>query len=202
MSTENNDNLEIWLGLFLAIFAAILAVNELGAGKYGADELIAHNKASEQLSWYQSKSIKQSLAEGQRDLLLSLEKAGAIQPGSRNAMDSFITKLESKVDRYQKEKQEILKGSAVVGKDNWAQDVDGEFGKVIGAEEWQKAAEQLGNSGDIFDLATLFLQVSLVLGAIGIVVRKPAFRRMFLGLMILSGGLGTWEMIQAWISVA
>jgi len=202
MSSENNDNLEIWLGLFLAIFAAILAVNELGAGKYGADELIAHNKASEQLSWYQSKSIKQSLAEGPRYILLSIEKAGAIQPGSRNAMDSFITKLESKVDRYQKEKQEILKGSAVVGKDNWAQDVDGEFGKVIGAEEWQTAAEQLGNSGDIFDLATLFLQVSLVLGAIGIVVRKPAFRRMFLGLMILSGGLGTWEMIQAWISVA
>ena len=36
--------LELVLGLLLAIFAAVLAINDLGAGKYGDDEMVAHNK--------------------------------------------------------------------------------------------------------------------------------------------------------------
>ena len=85
--------LQLFLGLFLAVFAAMLAINDLGGGRYGDDEMIAHNKQTEAYNWYQSKSLKQSLVEGQRDLLKALLTADAIKEGDKIALDTFIITL-------------------------------------------------------------------------------------------------------------
>jgi hypothetical protein len=50
--------------------------------------------------------------------------------------------------------------------------------------------EVLGRAGDRFDLATLFLQLSLVLGAIGIILREPSGKKAFLTLMLCLGVVG------------
>ena len=63
---------EILFGVTLAVFAAVLAVADLGGGKYGGDEGLASNEKASALMWYQSKSIKQTLAEGQSETLRSL----------------------------------------------------------------------------------------------------------------------------------
>lgn len=183
--------LDLIAGVVLSLFAACMAINDLGAGKYGDDEMIAHNKQAAMYSWYQSKSLKQSIVEGQRDLIMALVASNTIEQKKVSAMDTFSNTLTVEIDRYKKEKKEILNGSKSVGQKNWIQEVDGALGKVKGAEEWDKEAETLGKAGDVFDRATLFLQICLVFGAISIVLQNYSGKRVFLGFMIVCGVIGT-----------
>jgi hypothetical protein len=187
--TEEN-RYEGAFGVTLAVFAAALALNELGSGKYGDDELrMATEKANAYL-WYQSKGIKESLADGQRDLLHSLVEGEFLGGAAVTKMKAQTDKLEKDVKRYKLEKREILLGSKKVGREGWVQDIDGELGKVVGVKEMESQLVVLGNAGDRFDLATLFLQITLVFGAIGLLMKQPQRRRAFLILMIVLGLVG------------
>ena len=44
MSETTGNGIELRLGLFIAVFAAVLAISDLFAGKYGDDEIIAQNE--------------------------------------------------------------------------------------------------------------------------------------------------------------
>jgi hypothetical protein len=189
-SEEKGKRFEALCGILIAVFAAALAVTDLGAGKFGDDELIAHNEKNNAYLWYQSKGIKETLVEGQRDTLQSLVDAGSIKPEQLPAVQGLIGKLNGKVLRYGKEKKEILLGSATVGQEGWAQEVDGEMGKVVGAKEWEGKAEALDGAGNAFDSAVLFLQICLVLGAISLVVQAGRTRRTFFLGMIGLGMIG------------
>jgi hypothetical protein len=81
-------------------------------------------------------------------------------------------------------------GSAYVGQANWVQDVAGQLGKVVGAKEIEDRLAVLGAAGERFDLANLFLQLSLVLGAIGILMRHQRAKIAFFALMTTSGVTG------------
>ncbi|MBC7451013.1 MAG: DUF4337 domain-containing protein [Cytophagales bacterium] len=193
-------HLELFIGVLIAIFAAVLAINDLGGGRYGDDEMIAHNNQTKMYNWYQSKSIKQTLYEGQLDLLTTLEKTNSIKEEHRTALDSFKLEKVNEIDRYKSEKNEILKGSEGVGKDHWIlkNEDDGTAGTIIGAKQWEIIADGLGTAGDLFDLSSLFLQICIVFGAISLVIQKTSTRRMFLYLMIASGIAGTYFTIQAY----
>jgi hypothetical protein len=181
---------EIIFGLLLAVFAAILALNELGGGKYGDDELRLASEKSGAYLWYQSKGIKESLAEGQRDLLRSIVDGGGMKPDQEAGMRANIEGLSKKVDRYEKEKNEILLGSAKVGEANWSQEVDGALGKVVGVKEIEAELDKLGVAGDRFDMGTLFLQLGLVFGAIGLIMKQLTMKRIFLVMVIALGLIG------------
>lgn len=194
MADEGEDSgkgFEMLTGLTLAVLAAVLAVTDLGGGRFGDDELIAHNEKSSAFQWYSSKGIKQSLTEGQIDTLEVLLKAGSIAPEVRPGIETLTAELKVKAERYGKEKKEILLGSSKVGQENWAQDVDGEMGKVVGAEEYEALAAGLGEAGDWFDYSTLFLQLCLVMGAISLVIQSEKAKWGFYGLMVGMGVLGS-----------
>lgn len=195
---NKGSRLEIYIGLLLAVFAAVLAINDLGAGRYGDDEKIAHNKHTEMYNWFQSKSIKQSLVKGQIELMKTLEQADALRPELKEAMSSNVAKLQKKIDTYEREMHEIQLGSAAVGQENWAQDVNGEMGKIVGAEEYKVIYEKLGEAGDVYDLATLFLQLCLVCGAISLILQGAGARKAFIGVMIVLGLIGSWYCWQAY----
>ena len=199
---EKGKWFEGWCGLTLAVFAAVLAVTDLGAGKYGDDELIAHNAKNGAYLWYQSKGIKETLVEGQRDTLKALVQAGSIQPAQVPAIETMIASLDADATRYGKEKKEILLGSQTVGQENWVQDVGGEMGKVIGANEWEAQAAGLEKAGDIFDIATFFLQLCLVTGAISLILQLDRMRWSFFAGMVVLGLLGSWFSVQAFLAVA
>jgi hypothetical protein len=184
------STLENWFGLSVALFAAILAISDLFAGRYGDDELKYTNEKTSAYLWYQSKGIKETLVEGQRDLLQSLVAAGAIHKDHTAAIEGRIGNLSQKVERYKKEKQEILAGSRNVAAEDHVQEVDGKLGKVLGALEMEKIISILGAAGDRFDVATLFLQISLVLGAIGLLMRSLLIRRILLMVMVTLGLAG------------
>jgi len=195
---NKGSRLEIYIGLLLAVFAAVLAINDLGAGRYGDDEKIAHNKHTEMYNWFQSKSIKQSLVKGQIELMKTLEQADALRPELKEAMTANVAKLQKKIDTYEREMREIQQGSAAVGQENWAQDVNGEMGKITGAEEYKVIYEKLNDAGDIYDLATLFLQLCLVCGAISLILQGAGARKAFIAVMIVLGLIGSWYCWQAY----
>jgi len=189
--TGGEKRLETYTGLLLAVFAAFLAIADLGGGKYGGDEMIAVNEKSGAHMWYQSKSIKEALAEGRKELLESMLETGLIAEDKNDAVHEMIKKIDKKIEKYGREKNEILHGSKKVGKANWVQEMDGKMGQVIGAKEWEETAAKLGNAGDYFDYATLFLQLCLVLGAISLISATAKSKINFLIGMIVIGVIGT-----------
>ena len=188
---EQGKKFELLCGVSIAVIAAILSISDLGAGKYGDDELVAHNEKNNAYLWYQSKGIKETLVEGQRDTLQALMTANSITPEQQPAIQQLLKKLDGKITRYGREKNEILKGSAGVGKEHWSQEVNGQLGQVTGASEWEAKAAALGDAGDRFDYAALFLQLSLVLGAISLVTQNPKPRMAFFALMVILSVVGT-----------
>ena len=188
---EHGKKFELLCGVSIALIAAILAISDLGAGKFGDDELVSHNEKNNAYLWYQSKGIKETLVEGQRDTLQALITANSITAEQQPAIQQLLTKLDGKIARYGREKNEILKGSAGVGKENWSQEVNGQLGHVTGATEWETKAAALGEAGDRFDYAALFLQLSLVLGAISLVTQNQKPRMAFFALMVILSAVGT-----------
>lgn len=192
--------LEMYFGAALAVFAAVLAINELGGQNFEMEGLNLSNEKTSAYVWYQSKGIKETLAEGQQSMLRGLMNAGAIQDKARPEIQKIIDGIDGKLARYAKEKKEILLGSATVGKENWAQEVDGQMGKVVGAKEIETRMAVLHKSHDHFDLAALFLQLCLVLGAIGILMKRQSWKKGFLISMTVLGILGTGFSVSAYLT--
>lgn len=189
-SEKKSNRFELMSGLTLAIFAAVLALNDLAAGKFGEDELKGTNEKASALSWYQSKSIKRSLLEGQKDMVSVLVDGGAVKPEAVEPMKKMSEKLDKDILRYKKEMKEIMLGSKAVGEAEWAQDMDGKLGQVKGAKEWEAEVAKLSDAGDRFDLGTLFLQLSLVLGAVSLVLSEPKLKGVFYTCMVAMGTIG------------
>lgn len=188
---DSGRRFELLAGLTLAVFAAVLAVVDLGGGKYGDDEIIGTNEKANLYQWYQSKSIKQTVAEQQSSLLGALLAAGAVAPEGQEVIRQQIAAAEAEGRRYDAEKKEILLGSAAVGPEGQVLEVDGEKGKVVGTQVWEAQLATLGAAGDQFDLSTLWLQLSLVLGAVSLVLQEPRIKQIFYTTMLIGGVLGT-----------
>lgn len=199
---KESSGFEVLCGLTLAILAAVLAITDIGGGRFGDDEIIAHNQKTNAFSWYQAKAVKESLVEGQRDMLKVLVDSGTIPSETRGQMTKLMSSLNMEIDRYKKEKAEILLGSTKVGEAAWVTEKDGKFGEIKGALEWEREAEKLGVAGDTFDLSVLFLQICLVMGAISLILKGERMRNFFYLTMLGLGGLGSYFSIVAFLHVA
>ena len=188
---EKKNSLELAFGLSLAVIAALLAINELFASKYGSTELKTTNERSQSYQWYQAKSIKKNLLESHRETLQSFLDYGVIDISKTRALIENIENLNRQIQKYSKEQREILVGSKKVGKENWSQAINGRLGQVIGALELEEELTKLQYVLNQFDHATLFLQLALLIGAIGIVIRKYYFKLTSLTLTIILGLCGT-----------
>ena len=202
MSETENNSMEMRLGLFIAIFAAILAISDLYAGKFGDDEIIAHNEQTKAYNWYLSKSIKQNMEEGHLNVMKSFVIGGAVKAEKQKAIDSLMKVSETAIERYGKEKKEILQGSSTLDKSEWAQDKNGKMGEIIGANQWLEKADKLGLAGDAFDLAGLFLQICLVMGAVGLVIKADKMKSLFFWVMLVFGSLGAYFTLKAYLMAA
>ncbi len=178
-------------GVLIAFFAALMAISQMVNGELEEEMMIAHNKVVNYSSWYQSKSIKESLKESELNYLTTLLETGSVSGDNLENIESKISAVNQQVAKYQAEKTEILLGSAKVGKSEWVQDLDGEMGKIIGIKEWEQLTDEYDIATKQFDLGMLFFQISIVLGAVCIIIYdNPKLQKTFIGVMIISGIIG------------
>jgi hypothetical protein len=199
-SKKNNDTVEVSVaseraeaigGVLIAFFAALMAIAQLVNGELEEEMMIAHNRVVNYSSWYQSKSIKESLKESEFDYLTALLESGMVLEENESVIKEKIQGVKQSIEKYASEKTEILIGSNQVGEKNWAQDLDGEMGKITGVKEWEALAEEYDTATTKFDLAMLFFQISIVLGAVCIIIYdNPKLQKTFIVLMIVSGIIG------------
>jgi hypothetical protein len=183
-------HLEVAMPLTIAIFAAVLAINDLFAGKYGSDEIKVSNMRNNSYQWYQSKGIKSTIVEGQVDLLQVLLGSGSIAADKREDMQKLVGQLQAKVRKYEKEKTEILVGSRQIPQDQWIQPTDGKLGLIVGAKEYDGFLESLDSAGNFFDIASMLFQLCLVTGSVGIIISRPAMKWAFFQVTVFTGAVG------------
>jgi hypothetical protein len=136
------------IALFTAIIATVGAIfsymggaTQANAGLYKNNAAIKKTEASNQWNYFQSKSTKQSLAEVSRDL----------SPDDKKA------KYQEKIDRYEKEKNEI---KAVADK------------LEAQATDWDKQSDEQMHQHHRWAQATTVLQVAIALAAIALLTKK------------------------------
>src|SRR6056297_1653559 len=199
-SKKNSDTVEVSVaseraeavgGVLIAFFAALMAISQMINGELEEEMMIAHNKVVNYSSWYQSKSIKESLKESELDYLQALLESGVVKEDRIINIERNIENVERQIAKYDSEKTEILLGSANIAEENWAQDLDGEMGKIIGINEWESLADEYDFATKKFDLGMLFFQISIVLRAVCIIIYdNPKLQKTFIIIMIISGILG------------
>ncbi|NHF59361.1 DUF4337 domain-containing protein [Flavobacteriaceae bacterium TP-CH-4] len=178
-------------GVLIAIFAALMAISQLVNGELEEEMMIAHNKVVNYSSWYQSKSIKESLKESELDYLQTLISTDIVPEEKQAEVAKKIEATKEKIQKYEAEKTEILVGSANISEEQWAQDLDGEMGQIVGVKEWEQLADEYDNATKKFDLGLLFFQISIVLGAVCIIIYdNPFLQKTFIVLMIVFGIIG------------
>ena len=182
---------ELMYGVCLALFAALLAVVDLQSGIVGTEEIklvVGQNNAHQ---WYQAKSIKASLTRSQLETT-ELMMVGA-KPQVLEGLQGKVKILKEKLDLYGKEQREILLGSKAVGQEQWVQKIDGKLGQVTGAKGYDAFLEDVAERGSRFDRGILWLQLSMVLGALGLIMSSMVAKGLLLVGTVLCDLLGTYQ---------
>ena len=124
-----------------ALFSYMGGATQANAGLYKNNAAISKTEAANQWSYFQSKSTKQSLSEFARDL----------------APENKRVAYQVKIDRYEKEKNEIKLGAEKLE------------AQSIG---WDKSSDEQMHQHHRWAQATTLLQVSIALAAIALLTRK------------------------------
>jgi len=124
-----------------ALFAYMGGATQANAGLYKNNAAIKKTEASNQWNFFQAKSTKQSLAEVSRDL----------------SADSVKDKYQAKIDRYEKEKNEIKLAAEKLEKES---------------TDWDKKSDDQMHQHHRWAQATTVLQISIAMAAIALLTRK------------------------------
>ena len=156
---EATDPFEKRVAISIAVLAVILSfIGNLGDNAK-TDSILKTNEASNQWGYFQAKSIKGQMAGMQSAMLTAVSGA---QPDEARTKE--IARLKAESDRYEQEKDEIKKQ----------------------AEGLQAQAAADSKVNDRCDLASLMLQIAVVICSVAILSRWHAF--WFGGLALGLGG--------------
>ncbi|MCS7077874.1 MAG: DUF4337 domain-containing protein [Bacteroidia bacterium] len=149
------EHLEKLNALTTSIIAVFLAVTSILNNSASDDVFINLVKTNDAWSFYQAKSIKQSLAESEKDKLEVdiLQRKDSKNPSDLDIIQKEIKKVEyykSKIAEYKKEKQEIEKE----------------------ARNYEKEYKNADAKSDKYDIAEGLYQLALVLSPISLVARN------------------------------
>ncbi len=154
------------IALFTAIIATVGAVfsymggaTQANASLFKNNAAISKTEASNQWNYFQAKSTKQSLAELSRDLA----------PADRREV------YQAKIDRYEKEKNEIKAEAEKI---------------EAKAKEWDRKSDEQLHQHHRWAQATTVLQVSIALAAIALLTRKKQLEWAMFGAGAIGVGVG------------
>jgi len=165
----------------VAVAATFMAVSNVKGGN--VDQAMAKTQVEivDTWSYYQAKSTKQSLAEASVDQL-TLERA-RVPAEQQEAIDKGLASYRAKVDKYEKEKNELTQ-------------------KV---EKLQKDYDRLNMKDDQFDISEALLSVSIALFGITALTQKRwmlfvAGAFAVFGLTVGVAGFAGWNLRPQWLA--
>ena len=168
---HKSDGLTNQIALFTAVIATVGAIfsymggaTQANAGLYKNTAAIKKTEASNQWNYFQAKSTKQALAEVSRDLA----------PADRREA------YQAKIDRYEKEKNEIKTEAEKI---------------EANAKDWDKQSDEQMHLHHRWAQATTVLQVSIALAAIVLLTRKRPLEWAMFATGIIGVALG----VMAWL---
>jgi hypothetical protein len=182
---------EMRTAYFIAFFAAALSFIDIGANNYRDKEIVGVNKKMTEYSLYHSKVLKETLIQAERDLLYDLMRAGAIVANDTSIIHERLRKFDKSLQLIKSQQTELMNGSVPDSPTKWSMpNIKNELGKIKGLQIWEYEGERLDLAGDKFDLASLLLELGLVMGAMGFIVHFHQAKNFFRWLMIAFGTLG------------
>jgi len=157
MAEDKKEKWMNYLALSTVVFAVCATLSTFKGGGYGSKALLNQTEASNNWSYFQSKSIKSYIFENQRDNL-ELQKEIVAKSSS---IKEDIAKYDAKISNYGKKLKQ------------YAHDKDS-IGNVAKNYETQ-VKECQAHSGN-FGIAVIYLQVTILLSSIaGLLKKKPVW---------------------------
>ena len=153
---QGEDRFGRRVALVTAVFAVILSVSSLGGNNATKEMLLAQQKSSDQWSFYQAKVIREHLYRAQKQRLEAdlIERGPTLSPAAREKVEALAKKWEEEEKRYNAEKKDIEKD----------------------AKKLEAVRDLSATRDPYFDLAEVFLQISIVMSSVSILSRsRPVF---------------------------
>jgi hypothetical protein len=154
-----------WVALTTTVLAVSAAISSLRGGSFSTQIQLKNTQEANRWAFYQSKSLKQNLAELERESMAVLVLE-ARTPEGRKQAETSLARATAEASRYEKEKGEIR------------------------SDAEKLAAEQalLKRHGGSFHLAVMLLQIAIMMSSVGALIKKPVM--WYVGLLFGMGGLG------------
>ncbi len=152
MAEEKKEKWLNYLALTTVVLAVCATLSTFKGGNFSTLAVMSQSKASDQWSYYQSKSIKGYVYEIQKEKLeLELKSMGQKTPRSLTA------EYENKIDAYAKKIKKYDEEKAKIDKD---------------ARELEKIRDEAGKHSKAFGMAVIFLQIAILLSSIAALMKK------------------------------
>lgn len=164
--SEREAQIKDKAGLVIVVMALFLAVNTYFANSFSGSAMTNLLKASNTYGFYQSKSIKQSITEGQ------------LEDAKKSGDKARVEKLQAKIDRYESDPKSGEGKAELLAKAR-AQEAD--------REEARKHGPWLTFSGMLFQLAIVLLSASII--AVNMRMYYASLGVGALGLVLLAQGI-------------
>ncbi len=160
-----------WVALSTTLLAVAAAFSTLKGGSFSTQTQLATVSASNKWSYFQSKSLKQTARETEREIITTIA-ASAPNAEAKAVAVASIEKAQKEIKRYEEEKAAIkLEAETLDAKASYCQARGGNFG-----------------------LAIMFLQIAIMLSAIAALMKKKVF--WVIGLC--AGAIGVGYLTYAW----
>jgi cell division protein FtsL len=149
MSAEVQEKWLKWVALTTTILAVCASFASMKGGGYSTQVQLMTTQESDRWSYFEAKSIKLHLSEMERDIL-KVDVLSISDPAVKNEVQGKVKVLEDNISRYNKEKDAIK---------NEADNLSSQQGV-------------LKRHGGNFGLAVMFFQISIMLSAIGSLLKQ------------------------------
>lgn len=152
-----------WVALTTTILAVCAAISSLKASSYSTKVQIHTTKEANHWAYYQSKSIKEHSYVLNRDVLNYANLLGSPNPQAQQYLAAKIKEYEKEITRYDKEKKQIK----------------------TEAETLIQEQELLKRHNGAFALATMLLQIAIMMSAVAALIKRKMMWVVGLGLSLV-----------------
>ena len=176
MAEEKKEKWTTYLAITTVLIAVCATFSTFKGGGYGTRSLLNQTRASDQWADYQSKSIKGYIYDLQKDKLqLELDEMNEknLSPKIEDEYQTKIASYAKRVKKYEFEKDSL-------------KDV---------AKEFEKVRDESKKHSEVFGMAVIFLQISILLSSISALMKKKYI--WFLSLAV--GAIGIFYFIDGFL---